>query len=102
MILPAVVIMKPNMTISEFNDWLSTIAFDEYRSYRGPQQVDSVVSRTERVLKGESCDDDRDKVRRFIDRMSKQPAGEQRFGEGQSQISARTAALKNWGYDPTK
>lgn len=61
MILPAVVIMKPNMTISDFNDWLNTTAFDEYRTYRGPQQVDSVVSRTERVLKGESCDDDRDK-----------------------------------------
>lgn len=93
---------KPNMTVNEFHEWLDTIAFDEYRSYRGPQKVDSVVSRTERVLKGNGDDNDRRKVTAFISRMSEQSAGSTRFGEKGQQISARTAALKNWGYDPNK
>jgi len=91
----------PNMTVRQLEAWTETEAFAEYRADRGPNTVDAVVRRTKRVLRGRASDEDVDKVRAFIKRHKAQTAGAKKYGSGPSKVSAHTAALRNWGYDPT-
>jgi len=93
--------VKPNMTVRAFEQWKKTDAYAQYRSYRGARTVDKVVRRTKRVLRGTASDSDTEKLENYLARATKGPAGERRFGEGRSKISAKTAALRNWGYDTT-
>jgi len=92
---------EPNMTVNALQRWMDTQAFAEYRLDRGHQTVDAVTRRTLRVLRGEASAQEREKVRNFIKRHKKQAAGRKRFGSGAAKVSAHTAALRNWGYDPT-
>jgi len=92
---------QPNMTVAALDRWTSTEAFREYRAYRGAGTVDTVVARTRRVLAGRGQPGERKKVEQFIARHRAQQAGERKFGSGPSAVSAQTAALRNWGYDPT-
>jgi len=93
--------VKPNMTVRAFEQWKKTAAYTQYRSYRGAKTVDKVVRRTKRVLRGSASESDTQKLENYLARATKGPAGEPRFGEGRSKISAKTAALRNWGYDTT-
>jgi len=91
---------EPNMTLNGFQLWQQTDEFQDYRAdYTG--NLDPVLDRTRRVLAGRATASDREKVRSFISRMKAQPAGEEQYGSGRRAVSARTAALRNWGYDPT-
>ena len=92
---------KPNMSVAAFERWKQTDAYADYRSYRGAKTVDTVVRRTKRVLKGTASESDTEKLENYLARATKGPAGRRRFGEGSSKISAKTAALRNWGYDTT-
>lgn len=60
-----------------------------------------MVERTIRVLKGKARKETCRKMRDFIRRHRKQDPGKIEFGEGGSKVSAHTAGLRNWGYDPT-
>jgi hypothetical protein len=91
----------PNMSVAAFDRWTATEAFEEYREYRGPDTVDAVTRRTRAVLTGRASEQNVAKLRAFIKRMKANDAGRQRFGSGPAAVSARTAALRNWGYDPT-
>ena len=93
--------MKPNMTLAQLDRWTQTQAYREYKQYRGAGQVEAVIARTRRYLRGEASAQERQKVEEFIGRHSAQSAGERKFGRGPSAVSAHTAALRNWGYDPT-
>jgi hypothetical protein len=93
--------VQPNMTVAQFEKWKDTEAYQDYRAYRGPKTVDKVVRRTKRVLRGTASDSDREKLENYLARATKGPAGERRFGKGGSKVSAKTAALRNWGYDTT-
>lgn len=92
---------EPNMTLSQLNRWTNTTAFAEYRRYRGHQTVDAVVRRTKRYLRGEASTGEEQKVESFISRHRAQSAGRRKYGSGPGAVSAQTAALRNWGYDPT-
>jgi len=91
--------VSPNMTVAAFDRWKDTDAYAEYRSSRGARTVDKVVRRTKRVLNGTASVSDREKLENYLARATKGPAGERRFGQGSKKISAKTAALRNWGYD---
>jgi len=93
--------VKPNMTVNQLIRWKGTAAYEQYRFYRGPKKVDKVVRRTKRVLRGSASESDTQKLENYLARATKGPAGERRFGKGNSKISAKTAALRNWGYDTT-
>jgi len=92
---------SPNMTVAQLEAWTDTDAFQEYRNSRGTGTVDDVIRRTKRVLRGTASQADRDKVRSFIARHKQQNAGDPKYGSGPTAVSAHTAALRNWGYDPT-
>ncbi|MEF8939618.1 MAG: hypothetical protein V5A22_07205 [Salinivenus sp.] len=89
----------PNMTVRGLERWTDTDAFAEYRLDRGHQTVDAVIRRTKRVLRGQGRPGEREKVRQFIKRHKRQSAGQRKYGS--PPVSAHTAALRNWGYDPT-
>lgn len=91
----------PNMTVSSFKAWKKSEAFAQYRADRGAVTVDGVVRRTMRVLKGTASGEDMAKVSSYLARATRGPAGELRYGSGSRKVSARTAALRNWGYDTT-
>jgi len=93
--------VKPNMTPSALDEWTATDAFEEYREDRGHQKVDAVLRRTRAVLRGDAAQGNVEKVEAFIARHKAQPSGERKYGSGPTAVSARTAALRNWGYDPT-
>ena len=92
---------NPNMSPADLRRWKESEAYAEYRSYRGATTVDTVVRRTMRVLKGTASDSDTKKLKAYLARAKKGPAGRRRFGSGRSKVSAKTAALRNWGYDST-
>jgi len=89
------------MSPADLRRWKQSEAYAQYRSYRGAGTVDAVVRRTMRVLKGTASDSDTKKLRAYLARAKKGPSGRRRFGSGSSKVSAKTAALRNWGYDPT-
>jgi hypothetical protein len=93
-----------NMTVSDLRDWTDTSAWGEYRRYRDGQRYDgytrNVVRRTMKVVRGEASQRSVEKVRQYLARHREQSAGERRFGDGRSAVSAHTAGLRNWGYDP--
>jgi len=91
---------EPNMTLAEFNRWTNSAAFRQYKADRGAAKVNEVVQRTRRYLRGEASKQEQKKVESFISRMKADTAGKRKYGN--PPISARTAALKNWGYDPNK
>jgi hypothetical protein len=91
---------EPNMTLAEFNRWTNSAAFRQYKQDRGAGKVNEVVQRTRRYLRGEASAQEEQKVESFISRMKADTAGERKYGN--PPISARTAALKNWAYDPNK
>lgn len=94
-----------NMTVRSLKRWRKSEAFRDYRRYRDGQMysgyTDNVVDRAIRVLKGSARPSSCRKMKSFVKRHKKQSAGKKRFGSGGSKISAQTAALRNWGYDPT-
>lgn len=94
------------MTVSGMEAWRDTEAYKEYKEYHDKQDwasetVREISNRALRVIKGEASESERKKVNSYIARHSKQNAGEQRFGSGKGAVSAHTAGLRNWGYDPT-
>lgn len=91
----------PNMTVRQFKDWKDSEAFAEYRAERGAVVVDGVVRRTMRVLRGTASGAEEAKLSSYLARATRGPAGELRYGSGPLKVSARTAALRNWGYDST-
>jgi len=91
---------KPNMTLAEFNRWTNSTAFKQYKADRGAQKVNAVIRRTRKYLKGNASKSDRQKVESFISRMKGNAAGERKYGS--PPVSAKTASLKNWAYDPNK
>jgi len=91
---------QPNMTLKGLDEWTKSEAYQDYRNdYDG--DLMPVIRRTKRYLRGSASDSEREKVESFISRMKAQEAGERRYGSGSSAVSARTAALRNWGFDPT-
>lgn len=93
------------MTPAQIRKWQQSKAYKDYRKYRDGQRYSgytgNVVDRAIRVLKGSARPSDCLKMAKFIKRHRKQESGEKRFGKGRSKISAHTAGLRNWGYDPT-
>jgi len=90
----------PNMTLKGFDAWTKSEAYKDYRNdYSG--DLMPVIRRTKRVLRGSASKQEREKVESFITRMKAQEAGKRKYGSGSSAVSARTAALRNWGFDPT-
>jgi len=89
------------MSPRDLRRWKQSEAYAQYRSYRGDATVDKVVRRTMRVLKGTASQSETAKLKAYLARATKGPAGRRRFGSGRSKVSAKTAALRNWGYDTT-
>ena len=94
------------MTPEGMREWRDSEAFADYRKYRDAQRYDGytdyVWRRALSVIEGEASDEIRRKVHGYNSRHLKQnEAGERRFGSGRDAVSAWTAALRNWGYDPT-
>ena len=89
------------MSPRDLRRWKKSEAYAQYRQYRGPATVDTVVRRTMRVLTGTASQSDTAKLKGYLARATKGPAGRRRFGSGRSKVSAKTAALRNWGYDTT-
>jgi len=88
------------MSLRGFDRWTKSDAYKEYKAdYDG--NLMPVIHRTKRYIRGNASERERDKVESFISRMKQQPAGERKYGSGSSAVSARTAALRNWGFDPT-
>lgn len=97
---------KPNMTAQGMKNWRNSEAYKEYREYHDDQEwadesVRQISNRALRVIKGEATEEEAEQVKNYISRAKEQDAGEPLYGEGRSKVSARTAALRNWGYDPT-
>ena len=94
-----------NMTPSAIRRWQETQAYKEYRRYRDKKKYNGytsrVVNRAVRVLRGRASEGSAEKMYQFINRHRGQEGGERRFGSGRTAVSAHTAALRNWGYDPT-
>lgn len=90
---------SPNMTLAQFRQWTSSPAYQEYVADHDGRQVREVINRTERYLRGDATASERQKVEAFISRMKANSAGERKYGN--PPISAKTASLRNWGYDPT-
>lgn len=89
------------MTLRALDEWTSTEAFSEYLSRHSEPEVREVLDRTRRYLRGDASKIQRRKVESFISRMKAVNAGDRVNGSGPSAVSDRTAALRNWGYDPT-
>lgn len=87
------------MTLSQFNRWTNSQAFKEYKQDHDGRQVRAVVNRTKKYLKGTASKAEEQKVESFIARMKANSAGERKYGN--PPVSAKTASLRNWGYDPT-
>jgi len=92
--------MSTNMTPATFRAWQDTQAFRDYRSDYGGD-LSEVLARTSQVLRGSASTNQREKVDSFVSRMKQQDAGMRQYGAGRTAVSARTAALRNWGFDPT-
>lgn len=92
---------EPNMTLSQLERWTNTQAFQEYKQHRGASTVNAVLRRTRKVIRGTASEQERQKVSSFIARMRANDAGERKFGSGAGAVSARTASLRNWGWDAT-
>lgn len=94
-----------NMTPAAARRWQKTKAYKDYKRYRDRQKyrgyTDRVVDRAVSVVRGEARPSTCLKMVKFIKRHRKQSAGEKRFGEGGSKVSAHTAGLRNWLFDPT-
>lgn len=89
------------MSLRGLDQWTKSEAYQDYkRDYDGDLNV--VIHRTRRYIRGNASERDREKVESFISRMKAQEAGERKYGSGSSAVSARTAALRNWGFDPTE
>jgi len=91
---------KPNMTLAEFNRWTNSQAFKEYKADHDGRKVNAVVARTKRYLKGNASKSEEQKVESFISRMKADTAGKRKYGKGRGKISARSASLLNWGFNP--
>lgn len=89
------------MTVRGLDRWLDSEAYADYRARHDSRNVTIVVQRTRRVLEGRATAGDRQKVESFINRMSAVDAGARVNGSGAAAVSNRTAALRNWGRDPT-
>jgi len=96
---------SPNMSADSMREWRSSEAYHEYKEYRDAQKyygyTYQVWTRALRVITDEAHEDDREKVHSYISRHTKQEAGKAKFGSGSKAVSGHTAALRNWGYDPT-
>jgi len=92
---------EPNMTVAGFDRWTNSDAYKQYREYRGGENTGPVIRRTRRVLAGTASPEEVRKLKAYLARAKQQDAGPRRFGSGRSKVSAHTAALRNWGYDPT-
>ncbi len=90
---------KPNMSLSAFNRWTNSKAFKEYKADHDGRKVNAVVARTRRYLNGNASKSEEKKVESFISRMKANSAGKRKYGS--PPISAKTASLRNWGFDPT-
>jgi len=88
---------KPNMSVSGLNRWTSTQAFKEYKADHDGRKVNAVVARTKRYLKGNATKAEEQKVESFIARMKANSAGKRKYGN--PPVSAKTASLRNWGFD---
>jgi hypothetical protein len=97
--------MEPNMSPAAIDRWTETKAYAQYRRYRDNQKyrgyTAKVVTRARRVAAGKASEGEREKVSRYLKRAIKNGSGEKRFGFGATAVSANTAALRNWGFDPT-
>jgi hypothetical protein len=94
------------MSVSDLEEWKSSDAYADYEEYHDRQDwadedVSAIVARAKRVIKGSASEDDVEMVEHFIGRHVKQDAGKRKYGSGRSKVSAHTAALRNWGFDPT-
>jgi len=89
------------MSAAQIDRWTETEAFRDYRDRHDAQAVRAVVDRAVRVASGRGREGEREKVESFIKRMKAVDAGEAKNGSGPSAVSDRTAALRNWGFDPT-
>jgi len=90
---------KPNMSLSGLNSWTGTQAYREYKADHDGRTVNAVIARTKRYLKGNATKSEEQKVESFIARMKANSAGERKYGN--PPVSAKTASLRNWGFDPT-
>jgi hypothetical protein len=94
------------MTVAGMKKWRNSRAFKQYAAYHDDQPwadetADQIWKRALKVVEGEASKGEREKVMSYISRHSEQEAGERKYGEGSSSVSAHTAALRNWGFDPT-
>ena len=94
-----------NMTPSSARKWQQTKAYKEYKEYRDDTRyegyTDSVVSRAVEVYRGNATKGEAQKVYQYLSRTRGAEAGERRFGEGRTKVSAETAAQRNWLRDPS-
>lgn len=94
-----------NMTPESARKWQQTQPYQEYRIYRDKQKyrgyTDHVVDRAIQVYRGKASKTQAQKVYQYLKRTRNGNAGERRFGEGRSAVSAQTAAGRNWLYDST-
>lgn len=97
---------SPNMTVQGMKRWRKSQAFKDYAKYHDRQDwadetALEVWRRALRVIKGEATEEERQKVKDYLSRATEQEAGERKYGAGSNQVSAQTAANRNWGYDRT-
>lgn len=94
-----------NMTPGSARDWQDTMAYKEYRRYRDGQTysgyTDRVVNRAVKVFNGTASKGEAEKVYLYLSRTKGAEAGDRRFGDGRTRVSAETAAQRNWLRDPT-
>lgn len=93
-----------NMTPSAARKWQRSEAYQEYRIYRDDQRyhgyTDNVVERAIDVYKGRATKAEAQKVYQYLSRTNGAEAGERKYGSGRTQVSAETAAQRNWLRDP--
>ena len=96
---------KMNMTPSAARKWQRTQAYQEYRNYRDGQRyqgyTDRVVDRAIKVYQGKASKEEAKKVYQYLSRSKGTESGEQKYGSGNTAVSANTAAQRNWLYDST-
>jgi hypothetical protein len=94
------------MSPEGMKEWRESEAYKDYKKYHDSQEwadetVREISNRALRVIKGEATEKEEEKVKNYLSRASEQEAGDRIYGKGRAKISARTAALRNWGLDPT-
>ncbi|MFB6088374.1 MAG: hypothetical protein ABEK36_01195 [Candidatus Aenigmatarchaeota archaeon] len=96
---------KQNMTVGQIERWTNTQAYRDYRKYRDGQKYQgytrNVVERAKSVARGTATKSQCEKVYSYLSRAKRINSGKRKFGKGRRKVSANTAALRNWGYDPT-